>query len=163
MNQDSDATALTTNADPTTPDAPPDEELKELLESVRTIAVVGASTREGRPANYVPAYLKEQGYEMYGVNPTAAGQTLFGNPVVATLAELEEPVDMVQLFRRNEDIPGHLEEILALSPAPSVVWIQLGLRHDETARRLREAGMTVIQDRCLMVEHGRVLGGQRAS
>ena len=101
-----------------TPDAPPDQELERLLAEVRTIAVIGASAREGRPANYVPAYLREQGYDVVGVNPTAAGGTLFGQPAVATLAELDRPVDLVNVFRRDADIPGHLDDILALEPRP---------------------------------------------
>lgn len=141
-----------------TPDAPPDQELERLLAEVRTIAVIGASAREGRPANYVPAYLREQGYDVVGVNPTAAGGTLFGQPAVATLAELDRPVDLVNVFRRDADIPGHLDDILALEPRPRAVWIQLGLRNDAVAARLRAEGITVVQDRCLMVEHRRLLG-----
>ena len=141
-----------------TPDAPPDQELESLLAEVRTIAVIGASAREGRPANYVPAYLREQGYDVVGVNPTAAGGTLFGQPAVATLAELDRPVDLVNVFRRDADIPGHLDDILALEPRPRAVWIQLGLRNDAVAARLRAEGITVVQDRCLMVEHRRLLG-----
>lgn len=142
----------------TAQDAPPDSELTELLQGVSTIAVIGASTREGRPANYVPAYLAGRGIDVVGVNPAAAGETLFGNAVVGTLAELEQPVDLVNVFRRNDDIPGHLGDILALDPKPRAVWIQLGLRHDETAEALRAEGITVVQDRCLMVEHRRLLG-----
>jgi len=141
-----------------TPDAPPDQELERLLAEVRTIAVIGASAREGRPANYVPAYLREQGYDVVGVNPTDAGGTLFGQPAVATLAELDRPVDLVNVFRRDADIPGHLDDILALEPRPRAVWIQLGLRNDAVAARLRAEGITVVQDRCLMVEHRRLLG-----
>lgn len=142
------------------PGAPADDELKGLLTDVRRIAVIGASTRDGRPANYVPAYLAGQGYDVVGVNPGATGEQLFGNKVVGSLAELEQPVDLVNVFRRNEDIPGHLDDILALDPLPRAVWIQLGLRHDETAQALRAKGITVIQDRCLMVEHRRLLGNR---
>jgi predicted CoA-binding protein len=140
------------------PDAPPDEELRALLAGVRTIAVIGASARDGRPANYVPAYMSRHGFEVVGVNPGIAGQTLFEAPVTATLAELERPVDLVNVFRRDADIPGHLDDILALDPPPKAVWIQLGLRNDEVAARLRAEGIAVIQDRCLMVEHRRLFG-----
>ncbi len=146
------------NAAAMAPDAPPDDELRRLLQDVKSVVVIGASTREGRPANYVPAYIAEQGYDVQGVNPVAVGQELFGKPVVATLNDVGRPVDLVNVFRRNEDIPGHLQEILALSPRPRAVWIQKGLRHDETAAALRAEGITVIQDRCLMVEHRRLLG-----
>ncbi|MFA5552406.1 MAG: CoA-binding protein [Trueperaceae bacterium] len=142
----------------TAPDAPPDAELRDLLGSAERIAVIGASTREGRPANYVPAYLAERGYQVVGVNPAAEGETLFGQSVVAALADLSEPVDIVNVFRRNEDIPGHLDDILALNPRPRAVWIQLGLRNDEAAEVLRAAGITVVQNRCLMVEHRRLTG-----
>src|SRR5690554_3768740 len=138
------------------PDAPADDELKGLLTDVRRIAVIGASTRDGRPANYVPAYLAGQGYDVVGVNPGATGEQLFGNKVVGSLRR--------KTFTRstgcNEDIPGHLDDILALDPLPRAVWIQLGLRHDETAQALRAKGITVIQDRCLMVEHRRLLGNR---
>ena len=143
---------------PTAPDAPPDADLRQLLGGAERIAVIGASTREGQPANYVPAYLAEQGYQVVGVNPAAEGDTLFGHSVVATLADLTEPVDIVNVFRRNEDIPGHLDDILALNPRPRAVWIQLGLRNDEAADVLRAAGITVVQNRCLMVEHRRLTG-----
>lgn len=141
-----------------TPDAPPDAELAQLLTNVRSIAVIGASARDGRPANFVPTYLAEQGYDVVGVNPLNVGDSLFGHNVVATLSDLDEPVDVVNVFRRNEDIPGHLDDILALSPRPGIVWIQRGLRHDDTAQKLRAEGIVVVQDRCLMVEHRRLVG-----
>lgn len=146
-----------------TPDAPPDDQLTKLLQQVKTVAVIGASTRDGRPANYVPTYISEQGYDVVGVNPMSVGQELFGKPIVATLADLNHPVDLVNVFRRNEDIPGHLQEILSLSPLPRAVWIQKGLRHDETAAALRAQGITVIQDRCMLVEHKRLIGAQDTS
>ncbi|SRR5690554_3306456 len=147
---------------PSIPDAPADDELRELLTGVRRIAVIGASTRDGRPANYVPAYMAGRGYDVVGVNPAAVGEQLFGNEVVGSLAELGSRVDLVNVFRRSEDIPGHLDDILSLEPLPRAVWIQLGLRHDETAAALRAKGITVIQDRCLMVEHRRLVGGATA-
>jgi len=154
---------LTVNAEaPATPDAPPDTQVADLLSGVRRIAVIGASTRDGRPANYVPAYLSQQGYDVVGVNPVSAGESLFGHEVVSTLAELDGPVDLVNVFRRNEDIPGHLDDILTLDPLPRAVWIQKGLRHDATAEALRAKGITVVQDRCLMVEHRRLLGKANA-
>jgi predicted CoA-binding protein len=147
----------------TAPDAPSDDELRTLLQGVKSIAVIGASMREARPAHYVPAYLQSRGYDVAPVNPAAAGQELFGHTAVSSLPQLQTPVDLVNVFRRNEDIPGHLDEILALTPLPRAVWIQLGLRHDATAEALRQAGITVIQDRCIMVEHRRLLGADRAS
>ncbi len=145
------------------PDAPSDGRLRELLREVRSIAVIGANPKEDRPAHYVPAYMSERGYEVVGVGPRAAGRTLFGNEAVETLADLDSRVDMVNVFRRNEDIPGHLDDILALDPLPRAVWIQLGLRNDEVAERLRAEGIEVIQDRCLMVEHRRLLGADASA
>lgn len=157
MSQDPNSDHTAKDPVATAADAPPDADLVQLLKGVRTIAVIGANPREGRPANYVPTYLAGQGYDVHGVNPVAAGQELFGHEIVSSLADLAGPVHLVNVFRRNEDIPGHLNEILALDPKPRAVWIQLGLRHDETAEALRAEGIAVVQDRCLMVEHRRLM------
>jgi predicted CoA-binding protein len=107
----------------------------------------------------VPAYLAAHGYRILPVNPTLAGQTLFGRPVVARLADLDEPADVIEVFRRPEYLPGHAGEILALPWRPAVVWFQLGIRNDEAAERLARANIRVVQDRCMMPEHRRLLGG----
>jgi hypothetical protein len=91
------------------------------------------------------------------VNPTFSGRTVWGAPFRDGLAELEEPVDMVDVFRRAEHLPGHLADILAMTPRPGVVWLQLGIRHDAFAARLAQAGIDVVQDRCTMADH-RTLG-----
>lgn len=130
-----------------------DTSVRELLESADTVAVLGACTRKGRPAYYVPDYLARQGFRILPVNPTHLRETQWEVPFVATLAELEEPVDIVDVFRRAEDIPGHLDDILAMEPLPRAVWFQLGIRNEEAARRLRDAGIKVIQDKCMLVEH----------
>jgi uncharacterized protein len=91
------------------------------------------------------------------VNPTLVGTRIHGEPVVPTLADLPEPVDVVDVFRRPEFLPGHAAEILALPWRPSVVWFQLGIRHDGAAQRLARAGIRVVQDRCMMPEHRRLL------
>lgn len=141
-------------------DAPADTVLKEILGQAKKIAVIGGSSREGRPAHDVPVYLTGAGYDVTAVNPNAIGSELFGNPVVGSLAELGSPVDIVEVFRPRAEIPSHLPAILALSPLPKVVWFQLGLRSDETAAALRERGVTVIQDRCMKIEHRRLLGNE---
>jgi uncharacterized protein len=135
-----------------------DAGLARIFRESRTIAVLGATNDRSRPAYYVPAYLKARGYLVQGVNPVLEGEEIFGEPVVATLADLPQPVDVIDVFRRPAFLPGHATEILALPWKPSVVWFQLGIRNDAAARRLGEAGIHVVQDRCMMPEHRRLLG-----
>jgi predicted CoA-binding protein len=135
-----------------------DEGLRRILRGSRTIAVLGAKAEPSAPAHFVPAYLLERGYRILSVNPRLGGRSLFGVPAVDTLAELREPIDVVEVFRRPEYLPGHAEEILAMSPRPAVVWCQLGIRHDGAAETLARAGLRVVQDRCMMPEHRRLLG-----
>lgn len=130
-----------------------EEAIRKLLRSTETIAVVGASNRVGRPAYYVPQYLARSGYRILPVNPHHVGQSLWNNPVASTLRELEEPVDIVNVFRRSEDIPGHLDDILAMATPPRAVWFQLGIRNDDAAERLERSGIEVIQDSCILIEH----------
>ncbi len=126
---------------------------RRILESCRTIAVLGIHDDLARPAAYVPEYLAQVGYRVLGVNPALAGRVVLGHRVVATLAELAEPVDMVDVFRRAEAIPPHVDDILAARP--KVVWLQLGIRNDEVARQLESHGIEVIQDRCTLADHRR--------
>jgi predicted CoA-binding protein len=132
--------------------------LRTILREARTIAVLGAKMGAREPAYYVPAYLADRGYVVRPVNPTLTGRQLFGVSVVATLGDLDDPVDVIEIFRRAEHLPAHATEILALPWRPRAVWFQLGIRHDETARRLSDAGINVVQDRCMMPEHKRLLG-----
>jgi uncharacterized protein len=127
--------------------------VRRVLEDARTIAVLGAHVDPDKPAHYVPDYLAEQGYRIFPVNPAFAGQELWGRPVVATLAELDTPIDLVDVFRRPDMIPGHLDDILAMQPLPKVVWFQLGIRNDQVARQLIAAGIDVVQDRCTLADH----------
>lgn len=133
-----------------------DARLREILSTSPTVAVLGIHTAPDKAAYYVPEYLHDEGYRILGVNPTLAGRELFGTPVVATLAELREPVDLVDVFRRPELIPAHVDDILAMQPRPRFVWFQLGIRNDAAAKRLEEAGITVIQDRCTLADHQRL-------
>lgn len=121
--------------------------IDEILQNTRRIAVLGYSDRPERAGRYVPDYLQRVGYQVVGVNPRLAGQA----GVVSRLGEVQPPADLVLIFRKNEEVPGHLPEILATRPR--YVWLQSGIRHDETARALLEAGIGVVQDRCMMVEH----------
>jgi predicted CoA-binding protein len=133
-----------------------DASLRRILETTRTIAVLGAHDDPSKAACYVPQYLHRMGYRVLGVNPKLAGQQLHGAPVVATLAELGEAVDMVDVFRRPDHLSAHLPELLAMHPRPAVVWLQLGIRHDGLAEKLRAAGIEVVQDRCTLADHRRL-------
>jgi uncharacterized protein len=126
---------------------------KEVLENAKTIAVLGMSATPDKPAHYVPEYAQQSGYRIIPVNPLLVGQTLLEEPVRATLSEIQEPVDIVDVFRRAELLDAHLEDILGMNPRPKLVWLQLGIRHPEFTAKLLEAGIEVIQDRCLMADH----------
>jgi predicted CoA-binding protein len=135
-----------------------DAGLRRIFREARTVAVLGAKAEAGQPAFYVPAYLKARGYRILPVNPTRAGERILGETVAATLADLTEPVDVVEVFRRPQFLPGHAAEILRLPWKPAVVWFQLGIRHDAAATELTRAGIRVVQDRCMMPEHRRLFG-----
>jgi predicted CoA-binding protein len=132
-----------------------DADIRAVLESSRVVAVLGAHHEASRPAFYVPDYLEKQGYHVIGVNPVLAGQELFGHPVLAKLTDVNEPVDLVDVFRRADLLPQHSAEILAMNPHPKVVWLQLGIRNDAFAKELVANGIDVIQDRCTLAEHRR--------
>jgi predicted CoA-binding protein len=135
-----------------------DPGLARILREARTVAVLGAKVDRAAPAYYVPAYLRARGYAIVPVNPNFAGQEVFGTPIVPALADLAGPVDVIEVFRRPEYLPGHASEILALPWRPKAVWFQLGIRNDAAAERLARAGIRVVQDRCMMPEHRRLLG-----
>jgi predicted CoA-binding protein len=139
-----------------------DARLRTILETSPTVAVLGIHDDDARAAYYVPEYLHEHGYRVLGVNPRLAGRALFGAPVVSTLAELREPVDLVDVFRRSDWLPQHQADLIAARP--HVVWMQLGVRHDAVARALEAAGIEVVMDRCTMAEHRRLrLGAPRTA
>jgi predicted CoA-binding protein len=138
-----------------------DQELRQVLQEAHTIAVLGAHPDASRPAHYVPAYLHDQGCRILPVNGQHAGKELWGEPVRATLSDLGLPVDIVDVFRRAEALSAHLPEILAMKPRPKLVWLQQGIRNDEFARRLLDEGIAVVQDRCTMAEHKRLVAGPR--
>lgn len=129
------------------------EKIAEILRTTRTVAVLGAHHEAQRPAFYVPEYLREVGYRVLPVNGTLVGHALWGQTVRASLTELTEAVDVVDVFRRAESLPGHLDEILAMRPLPRVVWFQAGIRNDDVARALEASGITVVQDRCMLADH----------
>jgi uncharacterized protein len=134
-----------------------DAGLARILREARTVAVLGAKAAPAEPAFYVPAYLARVGYRVLPVNPVLAGTQILGEAVWGTLSDLPGPVDVIDVFRRPEYLPGHATEILALPWRPAVVWFQLGIRNDVAAERLARAGIRVVQDRCMMPEHRRLL------
>jgi uncharacterized protein len=133
-----------------------DERIREILMASPTIAVLGIHREPEKAAYYVPEYLHDEGYKIYGVNPNLVGETLFDEPVRATLAELDQPIDLVDIFRRSEAIGEHVEDILAMKPRPKVVWLQLGIKNEDAAHILEAAGITVIQNRCTLADHQRL-------
>jgi predicted CoA-binding protein len=133
-----------------------DDDLRAMLSAARRIAVLGAHPDPAKPAFYVPSYLHERGYHVLLANPVHVGRVLWNEPVRATLAEIGPPIDVVDVFRRSELLDGHVDDVLAVRPR--LVWLQSGIRNDAFARRLEAEGIAVVQDRCLMVEHRRLLG-----
>ena len=133
-----------------------DTRLREILTGSPTVAVLGIHREPEKAAFYVPEYLHDEGYRVIGVNPEFTTETLFGEPVRATLREIKEPIDIVDVFRRPEAIPQHVDDILAMTPRPRVVWFQLGIKHEEAAKKLEEAGITVVQNRCTLADHQRL-------
>jgi predicted CoA-binding protein len=139
-----------------THDSYPDSYIRGILVTCRTIAMVGASAKDSRPSFFAFKYLLERGYRMIPVNPGLAGQQILGQTVYARLADIPEPVDMVDLFRNASFAPQVLDETLALTPRPAVLWMQLGVRDDATAARAEAAGLKVVMDRCPKIEYGRL-------
>jgi predicted CoA-binding protein len=135
-----------------------DDGLRRILRDSRTVAVLGAKADRAAPAYYVPAYLHGRGYRILAVNPVLAGQAVLGTTIAGTLAELPGPVDVIDVFRRPEYLSGHAREILALPWRPQVVWFQLGIRNDAAAEQLARAGIRVVQNRCMMPDHRRLIG-----
>jgi predicted CoA-binding protein len=133
-----------------------DAQVREILMRSPRIAVLGVNDEPEKAAFYVPEYLHDEGYQIIGVNPKLAGQTMFENQVRATLAEIAEPIDLVDVFRRPDAILAHVEDILAMKPRPKVVWFQLGIKNDEAAHVLEAAGITVVQNRCTLADHQRL-------
>jgi len=133
------------------------ERIADLIRSTKTIAVLGIKpeTHSDQAAYYVPAHMKAAGYDVIPVPVYYPDLTeILGKRVFRKLTEIGRPIDMVNVFRRPNDIPQHVDDILAAKPKS--VWFQLGIRNDEAAQRLAEAGIKVVQDRCLMVEEGRL-------
>ena len=135
-----------------------DAYISGILKSVKTIAVVGASANEVRPSFFVTKYMIDKGYDVIPVNPGRAGKDILGAKVYGRLAYIDRPIDMVDVFRASDAVPGVVDEVLALDPLPKVVWMQLTVRDDEQAARLEEKGIKVVMNRCPKIEYGRLFG-----
>jgi uncharacterized protein len=131
--------------------------LRRILKASRTIAMVGLSDQWHRPSHFVAKYLQQHGYRILPVNPRLAGATLLGEPVVASVLDLKEPVDMVDVFRRTEDVMPIAQA--ALKIGARVLWQQIGVVNVEADALVRAAGMDSVMDRCVKIEHGRLFGG----
>jgi uncharacterized protein len=137
-------------------DAYPDSYIRGILNTVKTIAMVGASEKDNRPSYFAFKYLLERGYHMIPVNPGHAGQTMLGQNIYARLSDIPEPVDMVDIFRAPKYALPIVEEALLLKPRPQVIWMQLGVRNDEAAALAEANGMKVVMNRCPKIEYGRL-------
>jgi uncharacterized protein len=137
-------------------DSYPDSYIRGILNSVKSIAMVGASERENRPSYFAFKYLLERGYTMIPVNPGQAGESILGRRVYARLADVPEPIDMVDIFRNSRYALAVVEEALALKPRPQVIWMQLGVRNDEAAKLAEANGLKVVMNRCPKIEYGRL-------
>ncbi|CUB00091.1 Predicted CoA-binding protein [Pannonibacter indicus] len=134
----------------------PDSLIRRILEETKTIAIIGASANADRPVHHVMEFLIDQGYEVYPVNPGLAGKELLGRTVYASLTDIPVPVDMVDIFRASDAVPGIVTEALALASRPKVIWMQIGVEHAEAAAKAEAAGLTVIMNRCPKIEYPRL-------
>ncbi|MFQ6013126.1 MAG: CoA-binding protein [Thermoplasmata archaeon] len=126
----------------------PADEIGEILERYKTVAVVGLSTNPAKDAHQVPRFVQERGYRVVPVNPHA--QTILGEKAYRRLRDIPFPIDIVEIFRPPEEVPGIVEE--ALATEAQVIWMQSGIRHEAAAEKARRAGLKVVQDRCMRTE-----------
>ncbi len=133
-----------------------DSYIRGILNTVKTIAMVGFSPKENRPSYFVFKYLLERGYRVIPVNPGQAGKEALGQKVYAKLSDIPEPIDMVDIFRSSEHALAIVQEALTLKPKPQVIWMQLAVRNDEAAKLAEEAGLKVAMNRCPKIEYGRL-------
>ena len=137
-------------------DAYPDDYIRAILNSVKVIAMVGASPVDVRPSYFAFKYLVQRGYDMIPVNPGHVGKSLLGRPFVASVSEIDRPIDMIDIFRSSAHIMPVVDEALKLSPLPKVIWMQLGARDDAAAEKAEAAGLHVVMNRCPKIEWGRL-------
>jgi uncharacterized protein len=131
--------------------------LRRILRQYKTFAVVGLSANWYRPSFFAAKYMQEHGYRVIPVNPSYAGQNIIGEKVYASLRDIPEKVDIVDCFRKSADIDPIIDEAIAIGA--KVLWMQLGVMNEKAAAKARQAGLEVVQDRCVKIEHGRLFGG----
>jgi len=139
-----------------THDSYPDTYIRGILNTVKTIAMVGVSPKDNRPSYFAFKYLLDRGYRMIPVNPGQAGKEILGQKVYARLSDIPEPIDMVDIFRASPYALPVVEEALTLKPRPQVIWMQLGVRNDAAAAKAEAAGLKVVMNRCPKIEYGRL-------
>jgi predicted CoA-binding protein len=137
-------------------DAYDDDYIRQILNGVKSIAMVGASPVDVRPSYFAFKYLVQRGYDMIPVNPGHVGKSLLGRPFVASLGDIGRPIDMVDIFRSSVHIMPVVDEALKLSPLPKVIWMQLGARDDAAAAKAEAVGIRVVMNRCPKIEYGRL-------
>jgi len=135
-----------------------DQLMTQILQRTRRIALVGASDNPARPSHGVMRFLLNAGYDVVPVNPGLAGQTLLGQKVAASLADIDGDIDMIDIFRRPEHVPAIVDEALAAFPDLQTIWMQIGVVHDEAAEVARARGVDVVMDRCPAIERPRLIG-----
>ena len=133
-----------------------DSYIRGILNTVKTIAMVGASAKDNRPSYFAFKYLSERGYNMIPINPGLAGKQLLGKTIYGRLSEVPEPIDMVDIFRAANYAVPIVQEALTLTPKPRVIWMQLTVRNDEAAALSEQNGMKVVMNRCPKIEYGRL-------
>ncbi len=129
-----------------------DDQIRRIFQRTRVIACIGASPKPERPSHYVSLFLKQCGYRVIPVNPVQAGRQIFGETVVAELSEIDAPVDMIDIFRRSEEVLPVVAEAIAALPALRTVWMQIGIANADAAMLAQEQGLDVIENRCPKVE-----------
>ena len=131
--------------------------LRKILRENRVIAIVGLSADWFRPSNFAAKYLQEHGYRIIPVNPRYAGQAILGEPCYASVRDIPEPVQVVDVFRKTADVPPIADDAIAIGAR--VLWQQIGVRNEAAAAKARAAGLETVMDRCMKIEHGRLFGG----
>jgi predicted CoA-binding protein len=129
-----------------------------ILNSVKTVAIVGASANDVRPSFFVLKYLLAKGFDVFPINPGHAGREILGRMTYAKLSDVPAPIDMVDIFRASSAVPPIVEQALALKPPPKVIWMQLTVRNDAAAAKAEAAGLKVVMNRCPKIEYGRLSG-----
>ena len=138
-----------------------DDFLRDILKKTKTIAMIGLSMNETRPSYFVGRYLHKRGYKIIPINAGHGGRHFFGQLVKSNIDEIDEPVDMVDIFRKPEAVPQIVDDSLAKLKGLKTIWMQIGIKHKSSAQKARQLGLNVIEDRCPKIEHQRLFGELR--